>query len=136
MRFLPSLVSAGLVAYSTATPVDLAPLQRANELQSRHNFDCNVRANGLDGSCWKTLGISAYLRNWTTTHMPKCAGTVHSDFASCFQNYVNGSVPNQNCSINAPSGCAIPSDLNAKGKTISPRDYYILWNIFVCMSQS
>ncbi len=134
MRFLTSLAFAGLLAYTTATLVDLGPLQRSNDLQSRQQFDCNVPANGLDASCWITLGISAYLQNWTTSYMPTCAGTSHSDFASCFQHYVNGSVPNQNCSINAPSGCSLPSDVNAKGDSISPTDYYILWNIYVRFS--
>lgn len=34
-----------------------------------------------------------------------------------------------------PADAQIPSDLNAKGKPISAKDYYVLWNIFVCVAQ-
>ena len=132
MRLVSSFFFARLAAYRAATPVDLTPFQQSNHPQSRQQVDCNTPANGLDGSYWKTLGISAYLQNWTTYYMPKFTGALHSDFASCLQSYINEFVPNQNCSINDPSGCAIPPDLNGKGETISPTDYYVLWNIFAC----
>ena len=119
--------------YTIAAPVNLKPLQRFNDIQSRQTVDDNIPVNGLDVSRWKTLGISAYLQSWTTYHMPKCTGTLHSDYAWCFQDYINGSVSNQNCSIDALSGCAIPSDLNAQGQTISETDLSILWIVFVCI---
>ena len=75
---------------------------------------------GIDPSCWETLQLTQYTKDWWTKNSAEC-GT--RGFATCFLGKAN--MGQNDCTGVKPNACTPPS-----GTGLSAQDLYVAYNIY------
>ena len=102
----------------------LAPKQPLTVRHTRRQMpDCQHPGGvrGIDPSCWQTLDMTQYTKDWWTKNSPDCAGL---GFSTCFLGKHN--LGTHDCTGMRPGACPTP-DPPSDG---TAQDWYILYNIY------
>ncbi|KAI9678359.1 MAG: hypothetical protein M1817_006306 [Caeruleum heppii] len=120
-----SLISA--LAFAAIHACTAAPVQELSppvNVERRASVDCRNTSTGIDPSCWKTLGMAEWLRNWQATESTKCQQD--EGFSGCFlrMNKLSGT----DCTVINQQSCG--SDITNDLDPAQPEVFYALYAIY------
>ncbi|KAK2046743.1 hypothetical protein LZ31DRAFT_574354 [Colletotrichum somersetense] len=89
--------------------------------------DCSpFSPDGIQPSCWETLGMNDYLNNWWANNSARCDSTDRG-FARCYLD--TAGLITWSCDFIALNGCSPPPS-GRDNQYSSYQEFYVIWNIY------